>query len=557
MTAVLAWPVVLSALAGLGTLGLIGRLWGLRGKPGAAWLLVALGGQAVAAFAYTLALLVVDPTLRWALAEGFLLAMFLVAATFPGFVLAYTGRGDLLGSWWGRGYLGLTAVFGGLFLTNPWHHLVWRSFEVREVLGLAGVAYTFTPLAQLTIVAGGGAILVSSLLLFETVLSYGPLYRGEAIAVGSSTVPPLVGILLWVFQVGPLPELNLTAALFVPHVLLDGYAFVRSDMFEFHPATRRTGERAAIEDLGSPVVIVDEQGRIVTCNDAAEADLGIDLAAARTEPLNDHLDGANVSPATGDQRVGLRTPAGRRQYTVVPDRLADARGTQLGYTLVFQDVTAERRREQRLAVLNRILRHNLRNDLNVVEGFLQAARDRSDDDEVAAMLNRARSKSRDLIHVGENARAIEAALEDGGSTAETSVRDLAHEVRADLDGPGDRDRVTVDVPEGVTLETNRQLLQTMLRNLVENGLVHNDSESPSVTVTAAAENDRTTIVVADNGPGIPDHELEVLGAGEETALEHGSGLGLWLVDWGARHLGGHADFETGTAGTTVTLIVDG
>jgi hypothetical protein len=46
----------------------------------------------------------------------------------------------------------------------------------------------------------------------------------------------------------------------------------------------------------------------------------------------------------------------------------------------------------------------------------------------------------------------------------------------------------------------------------------------------------------------------VLEALEETALEHGSGLGLWLVKWGVGALGGTVTFDT-TDGTTVTLAL--
>ena len=40
-------------------------------------------------------------------------------------------------------------------------------------------------------------------------------------------------------------------------------------------AKRRAGERAAVDDLGNPVVVVDEARRVVTVNDAAASVFGV------------------------------------------------------------------------------------------------------------------------------------------------------------------------------------------------------------------------------------------------------------------------------------------
>jgi signal transduction histidine kinase len=60
--------------------------------------------------------------------------------------------------------------------------------------------------------------------------------------------------------------------------------------------------------------------------------------------------------------------------------------------------------------------------------------------------------------------------------------------------------------------------------------------------------------VRDDGPGLPEHERAVLDAETETALEHGSGLGLWLARWGTARLGGELTVET-DGGTTATVAL--
>ena len=90
-----------------------------------------------------------------------------------------------------------------------------------------------------------------------------------------------------------------------------------------------------------------------------------------------------------------------------------------------------------------------------------------------------------------------------------------------------------------------------VRNLVENAIVHNDGPA-TVDVTIERPAEAVSIRVADDGPGIPDHEIEVLNQLEETALEHSNGAGLWLVNWVAMKADGHLDFSVTDRGTTVT-----
>jgi sensor histidine kinase regulating citrate/malate metabolism len=77
-----------------------------------------------------------------------------------------------------------------------------------------------------------------------------------------------------------------------------------------------------------------------------------------------------------------------------------------------------------------------------------------------------------------------------------------------------------------------------------------------VALSGDVDGDTLSIAVADNGPGIPDHEQQVLEAGEESALEHGSGLGLWAVHWGVTRMGGDLAFaENDPRGSIVTVSI--
>lgn len=63
------------------------------------------------------------------------------------------------------------------------------------------------------------------------------------------------------------------------------------------------------------------------------------------------------------------------------------------------------------------------------------------------------------------------------------------------------------------------------------------------------------VSVTDDGPGIPETEYSPIVNGGETALDHASSLGLWLVNWGVQSLGGEVAIDTTGNGSTVTLSV--
>jgi signal transduction histidine kinase len=542
--------VAASLGASVGTVGLVRYLWQYRDKPGADWFLASLACQTLWTGCYGLALFVPAPGVRWALEVAMLGFLAGLSLFFLAFALEYTGRGQVRGRTFRLALASSPVATALVCATNPLHHLFWRDYGIDPVAGLATVEYAFEPLG---ILVGSIAVvvpLVGSLLLFDTVLSYGPLYRREAVAVGLSTLPPAVAFGVWLFGVGPYPQVNFAAVAFLPHVVLDVYAFVGNDMFEFHPATRREGERAAIDDLGSPVVVVDERGRVVTLNAAAEDVLGVDKAVSLTHPLEEYVDDS-VDPTAASQRVSVDAADGRRTFSVTSTPL-DAGGDHLGHTLVWQDVTDELRREQRLEVLNRVLRHNLRNDLGVVRGFVTSAGERVDDESVAGMLDTAVDTTDEVLSLGETAREIERVLADDPHPEPVDLAavlgDVVAAAREDAAG------ATVELDADAAAATaDVTTLRAVCAELLENAVDH-AGDAPTVTVSVEA-GDPAVVRVADDGPGIPETELAVIEGGEETQLDHGSGLGLWLVRWGAERLRAEVNFETDGTGTAVTLAI--
>ncbi|MFB6268766.1 MAG: sensor histidine kinase, partial [Halobacterium sp.] len=209
-------------------------------------------------------------------------------------------------------------------------------------------------------------------------------------------------------------------------------------------------------------------------------------------------------------------------------------------------------REQRLEVLNRVLRHNLRNDANSIIGRARLISDGGSADVSAEEIV---ETTTGLLSAAERAREIDqmmTASEGGGptpvaETVETVVADVAREQEVG---------VTTALPDGASAAVNPTVFETVVRNVVENAAEHNGADEPIVVVSASVDGDAVSLAVSDNGPGIPEQERAVLERGGESALEHGSGLGLWAVYWGVVRMGGDLSFaENEPRGSVVSVTV--
>ncbi|EMA70620.1 sensor histidine kinase [Halorubrum distributum] len=591
--AVPAWPVAGSFAGGAGAVLLAWAIRERRGRPGVDWFLAVFAAQATWCFAYGTGLLVADPALRALLETATWLGIIWTGVTFLGFALEYTGRSDVVRSRLFATIVGFGLLSTALLVTNSLHGAFWTDFGPDPAFGVETVSYALGPWAYLTVAAETVLVASAVFLLVDTLLSYGPLYRRESAAVALSPIPPGFALVAWALSLGPVPQLQLAPIMFVPHVLLDAYAFDRAEMFERNPTTSRAAERTAIDDLRDPIVALGLDHRVVRLNPAAEAVLGVGAETARDRPLADFLDlpvgvdeaetGASDGDADPDDgasretvRIDAADAAGRRTYAVSVSRLTDPNETHVGYTVVLSDVTERERRRQQLEVLNRILRHNLRNDAGVVHGYGEILRDRLEDPELVRMADAVERRAGALAALGEKAGTVERLLAES-DPAETDVRDLLKSVVADArDGATTVELVVEGGADGDSDWTTRvrpDALRAVVENTVENAVDHHDGEGVEredggawVRVALRREGGnaereadgdaRFVLTVEDDGPGIPDHEVDAVESGRETALEHGSGLGLWVVAWGAAAVGADVEYaDREPRGTRVTVSV--
>ncbi|MFB6304277.1 MAG: GAF domain-containing protein [Haloferacaceae archaeon] len=186
-----------------------------------------------------------------------------------------------------------------------------------------------------------------------------------------------------------------------------------------------------------------------------------------------------------------------------------------------EQTEARKRENERLEEFASIVSHDIRNPLNVVQGRLELARERHDDDDLdraADALDRAFELIEDLLTVARQGGEGSADLEPVrlAEVAERCWRNVATE---DAVLEVETDLVVRAAPARLT-----QLLENLVGNAVEHG-------GPDVTVTVGEC--EGGFYVEDDGPGIPPAERDrVFEAGYSTA-HRGTGFGLRIVEQAA------------------------
>ena len=314
-----------------------------------------------------------------------------------------------------------------------------------------------------------------------------------------------------------------------------------------------SGSRTKPDD-GEPVIL--------DANDAFTDVFGYDGETAIGEPLNELI----VPPTKREEakRFDQRTREGESNAAIV-ERLTEEGERKFVYRgvpyedrfgfAIYSDITDELQRERHLDVLHRVLRHNLRNDLTIVLGMATRIIETTDEAETRAAAKQIKRTAGDLSQLSDEASTIQKALNEQASMRRVDLQPLVDDVVTDVDARFKTASITAEIPTGTVVNANDKL-QIVLRSLLDNAIRHNDSPEPQATVTARRPDASTVeLEVVDNGPGIPEAEQRIItGDGEITPLNHGSGLGLWLVKWIVDAYGGSLDIETpASGGTSVRL----
>jgi PAS domain S-box-containing protein len=330
--------------------------------------------------------------------------------------------------------------------------------------------------------------------------------------------------------------------------------------------------RAVIDASFAFVFRLDLEGRFTFVSPSTEEFLGYSPADLENRPVSvTHPDEETtewaweqIEPILNGESSRVRdfpleTKAGTTVYT-------DIRGVPIydgsvpsdertpadiiGIQLMVRDATERRQREGLISVINRVLRHNLRNKMTVITGYAEMLEAELDGDR-AAKATQISDAARRLLDLSESARRIEENRELSPELEQVDLVPVVDRIVSQTRMRYPDASVTVDAPDAVVAETDERI-ETAVWEVVDNAAKHG-GDPPAVEVVVTVTELQVEIAVRDDGPGLPENEREVLQSNVETQLVHGQGLGLWLVDWIVTSLDGDVDATPSPEGTTVAI----
>jgi signal transduction histidine kinase len=183
--------------------------------------------------------------------------------------------------------------------------------------------------------------------------------------------------------------------------------------------------------------------------------------------------------------------------------------------------------------------HDFRSPLTTIRLLAQSfEKDRVKESERARVAKTLVANVQRLEELVENV-LVAARLHAGRLAPRLETVDFAAELEATLDQRhailSHRDaEVTRAFAHGVKVDVDKNLLQSILGNLLDNALKYADGR-PRLTLTLAADGGQAVLRVRDLGVGFPPEEAKHLfdrfhrGSAEQDKSRPGLGLGLYLV----------------------------
>jgi len=473
----------------------------------------------------------------------------------------YTGHDRRLTQ---RHLLGLLVepiAFVVLVWTNASHGLVWESTEVvfagggSGLVASRGLAFWGHVSYSYLLVAAGAFLLVRLSIRTDQ------LFRTQSTALLAAITVPLIANAAFLFQFVP-PGIDPTGVAFVATGAILTGAILRRQLLAVTAGTREHGRDEILAELDDLVFIVDKMDVVVDCNRAA-----LDTLATTPDDVIGR-DLGRIVPSLADalptdvvefhRVMALELDGSVRKFDVQQSLVERPFGDSETRIISLRDVTDRTRREQQLDVLNRLLRHNLRNEMNVIRGHAELLAETADDPDtgrhVERILDTVDTVTERSDKVGTLTRAFDAAGPQSVDL-EVTLRDAVGTVR----GAHPSASIQFDPAQasGLRVESGASI-GLAFEELLHNAIEHNDAD-PTVTISVVDDTDDkgVTVRIADDGPGIGEQERTVIERGRETPLEHSSGIGLWLVAWIVRTVGGTIHFETDGDGTTVVVQLPG
>jgi PAS domain S-box-containing protein len=386
------------------------------------------------------------------------------------------------------------------------------------------------------------------------------------VGVVTETVHPLFGFSFpW--------ALSATSAFLVINPLL-GYALIRYDVLAITPA-------AAADDIlqmmSDGVLLLDPTGIIRFANRAAGGMIG--RPASQLEGI--HVDNLPIRCLSGDKERcssdsfwaretmidkegAIDRPGHMQAFVSLSSSPLVRKGTSVGFVVTIRDISVRKQSEEYRSVVDKIMRHDLKNSLGAIMGLSEIMGLDSDLQTNHRKWVEAIYRSGEMMLRQIDSYLALEKIEQGTFELEINSMDLVvtlRDVTRALTGRIEDADITLALTlNGVELSERDQyiivsqeaLVYSMLTNLIKNAAEAAPRRSRvSVNITTG---ERISIAIVNQGTIPDDIKMRFFDKFVTHGKCNGTGLGTYSAKLIAETLGGSIELCTGTD-ATVTVVV--
>jgi PAS domain S-box-containing protein len=328
-----------------------------------------------------------------------------------------------------------------------------------------------------------------------------------------------------------------------------------------------------VENIPEIIAQIRQDGTILAVNDAMAQTFDVpqstlvnsDVAAVLPDEVARRWTTHGETALVTDERQTFESTVGDRHYdtTIVPVEIGGASGI---YQVIARDITSRveyanelEATTSQLELINRLVRHDIRNDINVMRQWAALLDDHLEDDETAQeFVDRIERSSEHIVELTNISQEFIQLLstDQDVSFEPISLRTaLTEEVEKCRMSYDEATFIFNDTVPAVDVRAN-EMLVSVFRNLLNNAIQHNKSDDPEVRISTRLNDDETvTVIIADNGPGVPEAQREeIFGRGEQGPESAGTGIGLYLVDRLVDEYGGTVHVEDSHLGGAAFVV---
>lgn len=449
----------------------------------------------------------------------------------------------------GLGLCACIVVLQLLFWTNPLHHWMFGPGTHTEGVVLSLVYelgfWLHTGLSYAAV------LLAEAVLIYGAVRSVG-LRRTQLTVLAVAAVPALlanIAVLVGLFEYDITPFGYLvTAGVLAVGIFNEG-------LLDIAPVARRT----AVSEMNDAMVTVDHDDRVVDANTSARALFGVGdnyvgMAAAEFfEPVSQDILAQMLDRSGSETEISIQFGDTERYFSLSVSPVGEY--VDRGRVILLHDTTAQHRRKQEIEMMrqlfSRIFRHNIRNELTVARGRMEAITQQTDSEQIKRTADTAIAATDRLLGHTQKVREVERVIE---RDPKQTVQPLSELVEAAIETRSPGPEITIQTCVDAVDVRVIQGFQAAIENAIENALEHNDAPL-MIELTSEIEAETVELLITDDGGGIPENEMRAINTEAETPLTHGSGVGLWLMYWYVHRSDGTLTIDRLDPGTRVRMVL--